>query len=156
MPGSRLLEANPDRVEVMMQQMEQAPYLLDRARRAIVLTALHEVCRHRHWIRRAATSVVARRPRHAVNHHNRNRQSPVFELQAKLRLHSRKKCHTAGAFNQCLRRPFNHQVPGTIKARLVNHAFVDVGTRNRRQFVRELRHCQMLTGQKTRSSRRAV
>lgn len=53
-PGNRLLEANPDRVEVMKQQMEQAPYLLDSVRRAIVLTTLHEVCRHRHWILRAA------------------------------------------------------------------------------------------------------
>src|ERR1035437_9188010 len=53
-PGNRLLEANPDRVEVMKQQMEQAPYLLDSVRLAIVLTTLHEVCRHRHWILRAA------------------------------------------------------------------------------------------------------
>ena len=53
-PGNRLLEANPDRVEVMKQQMEQAPYLLDSVRRAIVLTTLHEVCRHRHWILWAA------------------------------------------------------------------------------------------------------
>ena len=33
--GNRLLEANPDRVEVMKQQMEQAPYLLDSVRRAL-------------------------------------------------------------------------------------------------------------------------
>jgi REP element-mobilizing transposase RayT len=34
--------------------MEQAAYLLDSVRRAIVLTTLHEVCRHRHWILWAA------------------------------------------------------------------------------------------------------
>ena len=38
----------------MKQQMEQEPYLLESDRRAIVLTTLHEVCRHRHWILRAA------------------------------------------------------------------------------------------------------
>ena len=48
------MEPNPDRVEVMKQQLEQEPYLLDRGRRVVVLATLHEVCRHRGWILWAA------------------------------------------------------------------------------------------------------
>jgi len=48
-PGSRLVEANRDRVAVMRQQMDQVPYFLDKDRRATVLDALHEVCSHRRW-----------------------------------------------------------------------------------------------------------
>jgi len=38
----------------MRRHMDQAPYLLDRDRRVIVLDALREVCRHRGWILWAA------------------------------------------------------------------------------------------------------
>ena len=48
-PGSRLVEANPERVAVKRQQMDQAPYCLDRDRRAAVLDALREVCLQRGW-----------------------------------------------------------------------------------------------------------
>jgi REP element-mobilizing transposase RayT len=48
-PGSRLAEANPERVAVKRLQMDQAPYLLDRHRRATVLDALREVCLHCGW-----------------------------------------------------------------------------------------------------------
>jgi REP element-mobilizing transposase RayT len=47
--GSRLAEANPARVAVKRQQMDQAPYWLDRDRRVLVLDALREVCLHRNW-----------------------------------------------------------------------------------------------------------
>ena len=47
--GSRLAEANPERVAVKRQQMDQAPYWLDRDRRAIVPGALREFCLHRSW-----------------------------------------------------------------------------------------------------------
>ena len=46
-PGSRLVEVNPERVETMRQQMDQVPYLLDKERRVAVLDALHEVCSYR-------------------------------------------------------------------------------------------------------------
>jgi REP element-mobilizing transposase RayT len=48
-PGSRLAEANPGRVDAMRQQMDQVPYLLDKDRRMTVLDALREVCSHRGW-----------------------------------------------------------------------------------------------------------
>ena len=48
-PGSRLAEADPERIAVMRQQMDQTPYFLDRDRRMTVLDALREVCRHRGW-----------------------------------------------------------------------------------------------------------
>jgi len=47
--GSRFVEANPERVAVKRQQMDQTPYCLDRDRRAAVLGALREVCSHRNW-----------------------------------------------------------------------------------------------------------
>ena len=49
LPGGRLLEADPQRVSDERQSMNQAPYLLDRDSRAIVLRALREVCMHRGW-----------------------------------------------------------------------------------------------------------
>ena len=48
-PGSRLAEANPERVAEMRQHMDQVPYFLDRERRVTVLDALGEVCVHRGW-----------------------------------------------------------------------------------------------------------
>ncbi len=48
-PGSRLAEANPERVAMKRQQMDQAPYSLDRDRRAMVLDALRGVCLHYGW-----------------------------------------------------------------------------------------------------------
>jgi REP element-mobilizing transposase RayT len=53
-PGGRLAEGNPERVAVMRQQMDQAPYLLEKNRRVAVLEALREVCFHRGWGLRAA------------------------------------------------------------------------------------------------------
>jgi REP element-mobilizing transposase RayT len=53
-PGSRLAEANAERVGVKRQQMDQVPYCLDQDRRATVLDALHTVCLHRGWILLAA------------------------------------------------------------------------------------------------------
>ena len=44
-----MAEADPERVEVKREQMDQAPYLLDRDRRVVVLDALREVCSHRNW-----------------------------------------------------------------------------------------------------------
>ena len=49
LPGSRLLEADPQRASAERQRMKQAPYLLDRDSRAAVLEALREVCRQRGW-----------------------------------------------------------------------------------------------------------
>ena len=54
-PGGRLVEANPARVAVMRQQMDQAAYLLE---------ALREVCFHRGWGLRAALEV---RPEKVMN-----------------------------------------------------------------------------------------
>ena len=53
-PGSRLLEANPERVGGELRRMDQPPYSLDHDRRAVVLEALREVCGHRGWILYAA------------------------------------------------------------------------------------------------------
>jgi len=47
--GSRRVQANPDRLAVAREQMDQAPYFLAKEERAIVLTVLHEVCQHRGW-----------------------------------------------------------------------------------------------------------
>ena len=51
-PGTRLAEANSERVAVMRQQMDQLPCCLDKDRRATVPDALREVCVHRRWNRR--------------------------------------------------------------------------------------------------------
>jgi len=48
-PADWLKLASPERVAVMRQQMDQAPYFLDRNRRMAVLDALREVCLHRGW-----------------------------------------------------------------------------------------------------------
>ena len=48
-PGSRLAEANPQRVAAMRQQMDQPAYFLDKDRRATVLDTLQEVCVYRGW-----------------------------------------------------------------------------------------------------------
>jgi REP element-mobilizing transposase RayT len=49
LPGTRLAEASPDRIEIKRQQMDQEPYSLDQARRAVILAALRDVCLHRKW-----------------------------------------------------------------------------------------------------------
>ena len=49
LPGSRLLEADPQRASAERERMNRAPYLLDRDSRAAVLEALREVCRQRGW-----------------------------------------------------------------------------------------------------------
>jgi REP element-mobilizing transposase RayT len=48
-PGTRRVDANPDRVAIKRKQMDQPPYSLDGDRRSIVLAALREVCPHRGW-----------------------------------------------------------------------------------------------------------
>jgi REP element-mobilizing transposase RayT len=48
-PGSRLADANPARLAVKRQQMDQEPYFLDPDRREVVFDALHEVCVYRLW-----------------------------------------------------------------------------------------------------------
>lgn len=53
-PGSRLLEADPQRVSAERESMQQSPYLLDHDRRTIVLEAIREVCLHRGWVLLAA------------------------------------------------------------------------------------------------------
>jgi REP element-mobilizing transposase RayT len=49
LPGSRLLEADPQRALVERQSMNQTPYSLDPDGRAAVLEALREVSLHRGW-----------------------------------------------------------------------------------------------------------
>ena len=44
-----MLEADPERLSAERLRMIQAPYLLDRDSRAVVLHALMEVCSHRSW-----------------------------------------------------------------------------------------------------------
>jgi hypothetical protein len=41
-PGNRLAEANPQRVEIKRDQMDQPPYYLNDDRRLIVLTAIRD------------------------------------------------------------------------------------------------------------------
>jgi REP element-mobilizing transposase RayT len=48
-PGSRLADANPSRLAVNREQMDQAPYLLGRDQRTAVLDAVREVCLYRMW-----------------------------------------------------------------------------------------------------------
>ncbi len=48
-PGSRFVEANPARLIVKRQQIDQAPYFLDQDQRAAVLDALREVRVYRMW-----------------------------------------------------------------------------------------------------------
>lgn len=49
LPGSRLLQAHPQRQDAERQLMDQPPYFLDQGSREVVLEALHEVCLHRGW-----------------------------------------------------------------------------------------------------------
>jgi REP element-mobilizing transposase RayT len=49
--GSRLAEANPERAAVKREHMDQAPYWLDRERRATVLNALRQVCLRAAYVR---------------------------------------------------------------------------------------------------------
>ena len=49
LPGSRLIEADPKRVSIERQRMNQPPYGMDRSRRETVLAALLERCSQRHW-----------------------------------------------------------------------------------------------------------
>ncbi|MGA2325166.1 MAG: transposase [Bryobacteraceae bacterium] len=49
LPGSRLLEADPQRASAERQKMNQAPYSLDPDSRAAVVEALREVCVQRGW-----------------------------------------------------------------------------------------------------------
>jgi REP element-mobilizing transposase RayT len=47
--GSRVLDANPQRVLAESQRMLQEPYVLDQASRAVVLASLQQHCSHRGW-----------------------------------------------------------------------------------------------------------
>ncbi len=47
--GTRVLEADQERVSAEREAMNQEPYSLDGQRRAVVLEALREVCSHRGW-----------------------------------------------------------------------------------------------------------
>jgi REP element-mobilizing transposase RayT len=47
--GSRLVEPDPQRVLVERRLMLQEPYVLDGARRTVVLSALRRHCAHRGW-----------------------------------------------------------------------------------------------------------
>jgi REP element-mobilizing transposase RayT len=49
LPGSRTLDADPNRAAVESAGMKQAPYLLDERARTVVLQAIQEVCAHRGW-----------------------------------------------------------------------------------------------------------
>jgi REP element-mobilizing transposase RayT len=49
LPGSRVLEADPERAAWERQRMAQPPYSLDASRRAAVLRALRNHCLHRGW-----------------------------------------------------------------------------------------------------------
>ena len=48
-PGGRYMDPSMERVAAMREQMDQEPYLLDRARRGIVFRAIREVCFYRKW-----------------------------------------------------------------------------------------------------------
>ena len=54
LPGSRVLEANPERTATEAELMDQKPYLLDSTRRSAVLESMREVCLHRGWTLLAA------------------------------------------------------------------------------------------------------
>jgi hypothetical protein len=49
LPGSHLIEADPNRVSTERQQMDQPPYGMDRSRREAVLAAMLERCSDRRW-----------------------------------------------------------------------------------------------------------
>jgi len=54
LPGSRLVEADPQRLVAERQRMHQPPYGMDRIRREAVLASLVERCSTRHWTLLAA------------------------------------------------------------------------------------------------------
>ena len=54
LPGSRLLDADPQRVSKELQRMDQPPYELDARRRGVVLAGLRERSQQQHWILLAA------------------------------------------------------------------------------------------------------
>ena len=49
LPGTRVLETDPERAATEGELMDQMPYLLDSVRRIAVLEAVREVCSHRGW-----------------------------------------------------------------------------------------------------------
>jgi hypothetical protein len=49
LPGSRLIEGDPNRVSAERLRMDQLPYSMDETRREAVLTALFERCTQRNW-----------------------------------------------------------------------------------------------------------
>jgi REP element-mobilizing transposase RayT len=49
LPGSRTLDADPNRAAVESEAMKQAPYLLSERARTVVLQAIQGVCAHRKW-----------------------------------------------------------------------------------------------------------
>jgi REP element-mobilizing transposase RayT len=48
--GTPLLPADPKREHSARERMREAPYVLDEARRAVVLETIREVARHRGWV----------------------------------------------------------------------------------------------------------
>jgi REP element-mobilizing transposase RayT len=52
--GSRSLEPDPKRAAAERKSMKQSQYSLDETHRALVLSAMHEVCSHRGWTLLAA------------------------------------------------------------------------------------------------------
>jgi REP element-mobilizing transposase RayT len=49
MPGSRLVEANSNRISWERSRMDQPPYLMDESRRRMVLASIRERCLSRGW-----------------------------------------------------------------------------------------------------------
>ena len=49
LPGTRVLETNPERAATEAELMDQKPYLLDPLRRTAVIESIREVCLHRRW-----------------------------------------------------------------------------------------------------------
>ena len=54
LPGSRILESNPERLAMKREQMDQEPFILDQPSRAVVLESIRETCLHRGWTLLAA------------------------------------------------------------------------------------------------------
>src|SRR5688572_27398562 len=48
-PGSRLIEADPERVMADLRRMDQPPYRMDESRREVVLSAIWERCQQQQW-----------------------------------------------------------------------------------------------------------
>lgn len=48
--GTPTIPANPRRAAVLREQMRQPPYVLDTARRSLVLEAVSDACRWRNWL----------------------------------------------------------------------------------------------------------